>query len=58
MSEIDDRNIERMTAEVEKLTEAIKQSKNREEHIQLTALANQANEFLNMFIEHSQIGKE
>ena len=58
MSEIDDRNIERMTAEVEKLTEAIKQSKNHEERIQLTALANQANELLNMFIEHSQIGKE
>jgi len=47
-----------MTAEVERLTNAIKLSKNREEHIQLTTEANEAASILSALIEHSQIGKE
>ena len=49
MSETNDRNITMFTALVAKLTEDIKLSKNREEHIELTARANEAAELLKVF---------
>jgi hypothetical protein len=51
-------NIDQLAAEVERLTNAIKLSKNREEHIQLTTEANEATTLLRALTEHVQITME